>query len=62
MVNYGIPNKVYGGQRFYERKEIKDIMAYLRLIYNSFDDIALKRIINVPTGRSSKTRLSPSCR
>ncbi len=48
MVNYGIPNKVYGGQRFYERKEIKDIMAYLRLIYNSFDDIALKRIINVP--------------
>ena len=48
MVNYGIPNKVYGGQRFYERKEIKDIMAYLRLIYNPFDDIALKRIINVP--------------
>ena len=38
MVNYGIPNKVYGGQRFYERKEIKDIMAYLRLIYNPFDD------------------------
>ena len=48
MVNYGIPNTVYGGQRFYERKEIKDIMAYLRLIYNPFDDIALKRIINVP--------------
>ena len=48
MVNYGIPNKVYGGQRFYERKEIKDIMVYLRLIYNPFDDIALKRIINVP--------------
>lgn len=48
MVNYGIPSKVYGGQRFYERKEIKDIMAYLRLIYNPFDDIALKRIINVP--------------
>ena len=48
MVNYGIPSKVYGGQRFYERKEIKDIMAYLRLIYNPFDDLALKRIINVP--------------
>ena len=43
-----VGNKVYGGQRFYERKEIKDIMAYLRLIYNPFDDIALKRIINVP--------------
>lgn len=48
LMNYGIPNKVYGGQRFYERKEIKDIMAYLRLIYNPADDVALRRIINVP--------------
>lgn len=48
LINYGIPNKVYGGQRFYERREIKDIMAYLRLIYNPADDVALRRIINVP--------------
>lgn len=48
LMNYGIPNKVYGGQRFYERKEIKDIMAYLRLMYNPADDVALRRIINVP--------------
>ncbi len=48
LSNYGIPYRVYGGQRFYERKEIKDIMAYLRLIYNPSDDVALSRIINVP--------------
>ena len=48
LINYGIPNKVYGGQRFYERREIKDIMAYLRLIYNPADDVALRRVINVP--------------
>ena len=48
LINYGIPNKVLGGQRFYERREIKDIMAYLRLIYNPADNMALRRIINVP--------------
>ncbi len=48
LMNYGIPNRVYGGQRFYDRKEIKDIMAYLRLIYNPYDDVSLRRIINVP--------------
>lgn len=48
LMNYGIPNRVYGGQRFYERREIKDIMAYLRLMYNPFDDVSLRRIINVP--------------
>lgn len=48
LMNYGIPNRVYGGQRFYERKEIKDIMAYLRLMYNPYDDVSLRRIINVP--------------
>ena len=44
----GIPYRVFGGLRFYDRKEIKDIIAYLRLIQNPSDDIALKRIINVP--------------
>ena len=48
LLNYGIPHKVYGGFRFYERKEIQDILAYLRLIANPSDDVALMRIINVP--------------
>lgn len=44
----GIPYKIFGGLRFYDRKEIKDIIAYLRLVQYTADDIALKRIINVP--------------
>ncbi len=44
----GIPYKIYGGLKFYDRKEIKDIIAYLRLIYNTDDSQSLKRIINVP--------------
>lgn len=44
----GIPYKVFGGFKFFERKEIKDILAYLRLIANPFDDEAAERIINVP--------------
>ena len=43
-----MPYKIIGGLRFYERKEIKDAIAYLRLINNSSDDLALERIINVP--------------
>ncbi len=43
-----IPYRIVGGLKFYDRKEIKDIMAYLKLINNPLDDIALKRIINVP--------------
>ncbi len=46
--NCGIPFKVYGGFRFYERKEIKDVLAYLRLVANRFDSEAAERIINVP--------------
>ena len=48
LMQAGIPYKVYGGQKFYERKEIKDIIAYLRVIANPADDISLSRIINVP--------------
>ena len=44
----GIPYNIYGGIKFYERKEIKDIIAYLRVIQNPQDDISLKRKINVP--------------
>ena len=48
LMQAGIPYRVYGGQKFYERKEIKDIIAYLRVIANPADDISLSRIINVP--------------
>ena len=48
LLKSGIPYKVFGGQKFYERKEIKDILAYLRIIVNPADDISLLRIINVP--------------
>ncbi len=44
----GIPYRVYGGTRFYDHKEIKDALAYLRALVNPQDDVALKRIINVP--------------
>jgi DNA helicase-2/ATP-dependent DNA helicase PcrA len=44
-----IPYKIYGGLSFYQRKEIKDVIAYLRLIVNPHDEEALKRIINYPT-------------
>lgn len=48
FTKYGIPYKVFGGFKFFERREIKDILAYLRLISNPFDDEAAERIINVP--------------
>ncbi|HSX23984.1 MAG TPA: UvrD-helicase domain-containing protein [Candidatus Saccharimonadales bacterium] len=48
FIRYGIPYRIVGGQRFYDRKEIKDIMAYLRLIYQPSDRVSLERIINVP--------------
>jgi DNA helicase-2/ATP-dependent DNA helicase PcrA len=48
MLKSGIPYTVVGGIKFYERKEIKDVLAYLRLIVNPHDDISLERVINVP--------------
>jgi len=48
LMKYGIPYQIVGGVRFYERMEIKDIMAYLRLIYNPADDISFLRIVNRP--------------
>lgn len=48
LLNKGIPCKVVGGYYFYNRKEIKDLIAYLRLIYNPHDAVSLTRVINVP--------------
>lgn len=48
LVHRKIPYRIYGGLRFYERKEIKDILSYLSLIKNSFDLMALTRVINTP--------------
>lgn len=56
LIKSNIPYKIVGGLKFYDRKEIKDIIAYLRLIQNPVDNISLKRIINVPKrGIGSKT-------
>lgn len=48
FIQYGIQYRIIGGVRFYDRKEIKDIMAYLRLIYQAEDVVSFERIVNVP--------------
>ena len=48
FTRYGIPYRIVGGLRFYERKEIKDILAYLRLLDNPADVVSLRRIVNTP--------------
>src|SRR3954467_12139254 len=48
LMREGVPYKIIGGVRFYERKEIKDALAYLKLIINPHDDVSLRRVINVP--------------
>lgn len=53
-----IPYKIVGGHKFYDRKEIKDIIAYLRLIQNPVDNISFKRIINVPKRGIGNTTLN----
>ena len=52
-----IPYKIVGGIRFYERQEVKDILAYLKLIANPKDDVSLKRIVNVPRRGIGKLRM-----
>ncbi|MBX7136338.1 MAG: UvrD-helicase domain-containing protein [Oligoflexia bacterium] len=48
LLNSGLPYRIYGGLKFYERKEIKDILSYLRLLANEADDQAFLRVINTP--------------
>ncbi|MDO8682068.1 MAG: DNA helicase PcrA [Armatimonadota bacterium] len=58
FINRKIPYKLVGSVRFYERKEIKDVIAYLRLAYNPFETISLRRVINNPSRGIGPTTLS----
>jgi len=61
FARYGTPYKVVAGTRFYERREIKDVIAYFRVIQNPYDSVSLQRIINVPgrgIGKQTLSRLS----
>ncbi|MBQ6848243.1 MAG: UvrD-helicase domain-containing protein [Clostridia bacterium] len=58
LARSGIPYKVIGGTRFYDRKEIKDVVSYLHLINNNRDDIRLRRIINEPKRAIGETTVS----
>jgi len=65
LIFNGIPYSIVGGTGFYQRAEIKDLIAYLRIIVNQTDDISLKRIINVPSrgiGKVTLTRLEQIAR
>ncbi|MBE0467697.1 MAG: UvrD-helicase domain-containing protein, partial [Candidatus Desulforudis sp.] len=57
LLRNGIPYTIIGGMRFYERREIKELMAYLKLVVNPLDDVALTRIINVPRRGVGKASL-----
>ena len=57
FMRLGIPYRIYGGLKFYARKEIKDVIAWLRLIQNSDDDISFRRAINVPRRGIGKVTL-----
>ena len=51
LMRQGIPYAVVGGVGFYERREVKDLLAYLRLVLNPADRMALRRVLNVPAAR-----------
>ncbi|EPJ44238.1 MAG: DNA-dependent helicase II [Osedax symbiont Rs1] len=51
LIRAGVPYKIYGGHRFYDRLEIKNALAYMRLIANREDDTAMERVVNVPSRR-----------
>jgi len=56
-MSHGIPYRIVGGFKFYDRKEVKDIIAYLRVIQNPDEDLSLKRIINIPKRGIGNTTL-----
>ena len=56
-IKYGVPYRIVNGLSFYQRKEIKDLLAYLKIIVNPSDDIAIERIINVPTRSIGQTTI-----
>ncbi len=56
-IRYGVPYRIVGGVRFYDRKEIRDILAYVRLIYQPEDLVGFNRVVNVPTRGLGKTSL-----
>lgn len=61
LMRWGIPYRLIGGTRFYERKEVKDALAYLRLVFNPSDDSAFMRVVNVPrrgVGATSMAKLN----
>ena len=61
FLHAGLPYKLVGAQRFYGRREIKDVIAYLRLVHNPRDEISLTRVINTPPrGIGNKTFVSPA--
>ena len=57
LIAAGIPYRIYGGLKFYDRKEIKDAIAYLKLVYNPDDSQSLRRIVNVPKRAIGETTL-----
>ena len=57
LIRKNIPYRIYWGVKFYERKEVKDILAYIRLIYNPEDTLSLKRIINIPSRKIGEKSL-----
>lgn len=58
LMRAGVPYRIFGGQKFYERAEIKDILAYLRVAANPDDDVSLKRIVNIPRRGIGETSLA----
>ena len=65
FMRFGIPYKVVGGTRFYDRREIKDAMAYLRAVVNPADEVSIKRVLNVPkrgVGEGSVAKLDAFAR